>query len=823
MSIRQLPDEVVKKLQSSASITSLRHVAIELLKNSLDAGATKVNITVDYARGNCTVEDNGQGIPPGDFKENGGLGRSHCTSKYPPDETIYGRHGDFLSSLATLSLLLVSSKHKQHEFCNSILLHQSRLISRYLPAPTEHHVHAFDWGTRVVARDLFGSMPVRVKQRGSMSNDPTFASKEWSQLIDDVVAVLLSWHGTISLFLKDAASGREIHLKQDNTTELSLRAPRLLSQAFIVDQALSGTWIPLSASSGDISVEGCVSTEPVASRSAQFLSIGIWPVSNIHGTNILYEEINKIFSNSNFGVVEDSSSKVRKGVERWPAFYFQVQIRHSLDTESIQQILDNRTDKLKHILDAIKAVCYGFLKKHHYQPKKIQLRDREAAARKRPRLTAESRCRSTSLSQRQSPFDGWQRIKVGHATALRSKTVSPHVFAETLRPRKERWVDADGQLLRQPFDDPDVDHRPTPEPSPAPVSFRARNSPSRTAVDHATSCSASLAKRSKPEPTPWLKGLLSTWTNPVFATVPSAIPRTYNDDAIGDRTGTGFTQFAHDTDDCGIMFESGSLSLSGSISKAALEQAEVISQVDRKFILVKLTLETKSRDSSSSLVMIDQHAADERYKLEELLATYFHHDAHGDLTVTTEPLDSPIHFEVGHLEGELLQRFRHHFRTWGIDLEVRNDGGKKDESVIQVTSLPPSILERCRLEPRLLINLIRTEAWNLAETRQAPLPPSRASEGSTHPWAVYMSRCPRGILEMLHSRACRSAIMFNDALTIDECRALVRRVARCAYPFQCAHGRPSMAPLLDMGMGQNAGGSLAAEQVGMDLKEWTED
>ncbi|KAI6780861.1 DNA mismatch repair protein-like protein [Emericellopsis cladophorae] len=272
------------------------------------------------------------------------------------------------------------------------------------------------------------------------------------------------------------------------------------------------------------------------------------------------------------------------------------------------------------------------------------------------------------------------------------------------------------------------------------------------------------------------------------------------------------------------MFESGSLSLSGSISKAALEQAEVISQVDRKFIFVKLTLETKSRDSSSSLVMIDQHAADERCKLEELLATYFHRDAHGDLTATTEPLDPSIHFEVGHLEGELLERFRHHFRTWGIDLDVRNDGGKKYERVTQVTSLPPSILERCRLEPRLLINLIRTEAWNLAETRQAPLPPSRAPEGSTHPWAVYMSRCPRGILEMLHSRACRSAIMFNDALTIDECRDLVRRVARCAYPFQCAHGRPSMAPLLDMGTGQSAaGGILAAEQVGMDLKEWTQD
>jgi Histidine kinase-, DNA gyrase B-, and HSP90-like ATPase len=80
MSIKRLPDEVVRRLQSSASITTLRHVVIGLLKNSLDAGATKVNITVDFARGNCTVEDNGEGIAPADFQESGILGQSHCKS-----------------------------------------------------------------------------------------------------------------------------------------------------------------------------------------------------------------------------------------------------------------------------------------------------------------------------------------------------------------------------------------------------------------------------------------------------------------------------------------------------------------------------------------------------------------------------------------------------------------------------------------------------------------------------------------------------------------------------------------------------------------------
>jgi DNA mismatch repair protein MLH3 len=221
--------------------------------------------------------------------------------------------------------------------------------------------------------------------------------------------------------------------------------------------------------------------------------------------------------------------------------------------------------------------------------------------------------------------------------------------------------------------------------------------------------------------------------------------------------------------------------------------------------------------------MLDQHAVDERCKLEELLGTYVHCEPNGDLIATTELLDAPLQFELGRLESELLQRFLHHFRTWGIGLEVCDNKEKNDMGVIQVASLPPSILERCRIEPRLLINLVRTEAWRLAEARQAPLPPSRASEGSTYPWVSHMSACPPGILEMLHSRACRSAIKFNDALTMDECRALVKQVAQCAYPFQCAHGRPSMAPLLDLGNGRRADYWLPAEEVGMTLRNWTQD
>lgn len=75
MSIQLLPPDVVAQIKSSTTITSLNGVVSELIKNSLDAGATKITIDIDYARGGCIVEDDGLGILPSEFAEGGGLGK----------------------------------------------------------------------------------------------------------------------------------------------------------------------------------------------------------------------------------------------------------------------------------------------------------------------------------------------------------------------------------------------------------------------------------------------------------------------------------------------------------------------------------------------------------------------------------------------------------------------------------------------------------------------------------------------------------------------------------------------------------------------------
>lgn len=78
MSIRPLPDGVVAQIKSAAVIVSLTGVVLELLKNSLDARASKIIVTVDFTRGGCTIEDDGLGISPAEFSEGGGLGKLYC-------------------------------------------------------------------------------------------------------------------------------------------------------------------------------------------------------------------------------------------------------------------------------------------------------------------------------------------------------------------------------------------------------------------------------------------------------------------------------------------------------------------------------------------------------------------------------------------------------------------------------------------------------------------------------------------------------------------------------------------------------------------------
>ncbi|PIK53086.1 putative DNA mismatch repair protein Mlh3-like [Apostichopus japonicus] len=57
---------------------------------------------------------------------------------------------------------------------------------------------------------------------------------------------------------------------------------------------------------------------------------------------------------------------------------------------------------------------------------------------------------------------------------------------------------------------------------------------------------------------------------------------------------------------------------------------------------------------------------------------------------------------------------------------------------------------------------------------------------------------PKTIVKALNSQACRGAIKFGDVLNMEDMVCLLSQLSECKLPFQCAHGRPSIIPLLDL-------------------------
>lgn len=254
----------------------------------------------------------------------------------------------------------------------------------------------------------------------------------------------------------------------------------------------------------------------------------------------------------------------------------------------------------------------------------------------------------------------------------------------------------------------------------------------------------------------------------------------------------------------------------GRLSKEGLRKAEVVNQVDNKFIFIRIREAT-----GEVLVLVDQHAADERIRIESLLSSYFdparpplQFSGKGYPTSGLEPgvrvdmLEKPISFEVDINEGQKLRMRQQYFAQWGVCFGI---GRSKmpGRLLITITALASGIVERCKLEPKLIINLIRKEVCVSGDKLAVP----RA--GADGDWLERIHNIPQGILDMLNSRACRSAIMFNDALYLQECKTLIDKLAKTRFPFICAHGRPSMVPLMETG---GLGGY--EDEKAIDMADW---
>ncbi|KAI6796327.1 hypothetical protein KC361_g4489 [Hortaea werneckii] len=420
--ILPLPPDAVAQIHSSKDITSLQGVVLALLENCLDAAATKIDILVDFGRGSCVLEDNGLGILPAEFTKEGGLGRMYHTSKHASaGDVLHGRTGTYLAQVAALSLLTITSRHHHSDEYATLTLHQGKIIARNFPAPPGHELSHVVHGTRVAVRDLFGNMPVRVKQRALTGATSSDEEKAWNELKHGTVALLLAWPKPCAVKLRNSERiDKNVTLHSSHPTvsaaltersirRLSGKAPEydvrdalpLVFQAGLAPYESRAQWIAISTNAGAINVKGLICLNPAPTKLCQFISIGIHPCSRFSGHNELYEAVNKTFSSSSFGAINDTPDLEeaekerrqrdqrykndgytqrqlhgRKGVDRHPMFVLQVELNdgqdHHVGAESPSE------SHLKNIIDVLEATATQWLAANHFRPRKRRQKTNQA-------------------------------------------------------------------------------------------------------------------------------------------------------------------------------------------------------------------------------------------------------------------------------------------------------------------------------------------------------------------------------------------------------------------------------------------------------------
>jgi DNA mismatch repair protein MutL len=156
MPIVQLPPQLIDQIAAGEVVERPASVVKELVENSLDSGATRIELEIEGGGlRQCLVRDNGCGIPEAELAL--ALAR-HATSKIASLEDLervatLGFRGEALPSIASVSHLELRSRARGAEAAWSVEADGGRLSA---PAPVAHPP-----GTTVLVRDLFYNTPAR--------------------------------------------------------------------------------------------------------------------------------------------------------------------------------------------------------------------------------------------------------------------------------------------------------------------------------------------------------------------------------------------------------------------------------------------------------------------------------------------------------------------------------------------------------------------------------------------------------------------------------------------------------------------------------------
>src|SRR5438046_2436773 len=156
--IRQLPPSVVNKIAAGEVIERPASAVKELLENSVDAGATRIDVALGQGGTDLIrVSDDGCGIAADELPL---AVASHATSKIASADDLFrvgtfGFRGEALASMAEVSHLVVRSRQAEHDGGHEVeIVGGVRRDSVPCGCPA---------GTTIEVRSLFYNTPVRRK------------------------------------------------------------------------------------------------------------------------------------------------------------------------------------------------------------------------------------------------------------------------------------------------------------------------------------------------------------------------------------------------------------------------------------------------------------------------------------------------------------------------------------------------------------------------------------------------------------------------------------------------------------------------------------
>ncbi|KAK8792006.1 hypothetical protein WA158_005383 [Blastocystis sp. Blastoise] len=200
-----------------------------------------------------------------------------------------------------------------------------------------------------------------------------------------------------------------------------------------------------------------------------------------------------------------------------------------------------------------------------------------------------------------------------------------------------------------------------------------------------------------------------------------------------------------------------------SINRHILKGGYYIGQFDKCFLLFI---------RQNHIFCIDQHAAHERIRLEQLTKQILAHPEAVEsryISQSNSPINNQYIMTLTPVQYSTLYRYENEMRHWGFQFKNSSRNSSYDNScVIQITHVP----------------YIFSHAINVTEFIPLLNEFHNTCQRNTND-------IPEPIHRFLAQRSCRGAIKFNTPLSPIQSLSIYNDLYTCIVPFHCAHGRPT--------------------------------